>query len=458
MNIRSRLCLGLLTCFLGATCPPVSLQAQVSLASGAGAVAPEAAPGITCSPAPCRLPNIQVSNGSNTGTAPINIAANPNNPQQMITGVSDGSCPASGGAYSTNDGGATWTRSCLPLLDPIDVDSVPSLFYDNNGVVHAITALFNQDDGPVEVYETHSSDNGITWSSLTLAVPDSGLAAPMDSALVDNNPTSPFANAIYVSSTQYGNFNDVHLTVSRSNDGGATWQRATVATMPKTFGIYSEGFSHLALGNDGALYLSWMESPGGTFTPNKMKFAKSIDGGKTWSVPVLVYSATAVNAIPNTSVFRGDSPVIAVDNSSGRFAGRLYITFYNWTGAFMQVLVTHSSDGGNSWSTPVPVAPPSDTHDQFLPWVSVGPTRRASVTWFDRRDDSANVKYRTFLALSKDGGVTFSNNIPLATVLSQPGFGLNFATNAWVGSTLYGVWADTRKQGVLQIFLGGFVQ
>jgi hypothetical protein len=456
VHICSRFCLSLLTCVF-ATCVPVSLQGHLSPTGGAQAVASEVAPGITCSPSPCRLPNIQVSNGSNTNTAPVNIAVNSHNPQQMIMGVSDGRCPASGGAYSTNDGGVTWTRSCLPLLDPIDVDGVPSLFYDNQGVVHALTTLFNMDDGPVEVYETHSSDNGITWSSLTLAVPEFGLAAPMDSSVVDNNPTSPFANAIYVSSTQYGNFNGVHLTVSRSKDGGATWQLATVARMPKTFGIYSEGFSHLAVGNDGTLYLSWMESPNGTFTPNKMKFAKSIDGGKTWSVSVLVYSATAVNAIPNTSVFRADSPVIAVDNSSGRFAGRLYITFYNWTGILMQVLVTHSGDGGNSWSSPVPVAPPSDTHDQFLPWISVSPAGRASVTWFDRRDDPANTKYRTYLALSKDGGVTWAN-IPIATVLSQPGFGLNFATNIWDGSTLYAAWADTRRQGVLQTFLGGYVQ
>ena len=177
MKICSQLCLGRLTCVLGAMCLSVSLQARVSLANGTLGVAPEAAPDITCSPSPCRLPNVQVSSGSKTSTAPINIAANPNNPQQMITGVSEGSCPANGGAYSTNDGGVTWTRSCLPLLDRIDVDGVPSLFYDNNGVVHALTALFNQDDGPVEVYETHSSDNGITWSSLTLAVPDSGTAS-----------------------------------------------------------------------------------------------------------------------------------------------------------------------------------------------------------------------------------------------------------------------------------------
>jgi len=205
------------------------------------------------------------------------------------------------------------------------------------------------------------------------------------------------------------------------------------------------------------VYLAWMASDNGTFSPNNMMFAKSTDGGVTWSTPVLVYSATAVNSLPNTSIFLPDSPVIAVDTSGGAFSGRLYMTFFNFTGAFMQVLVTQSADGGSTWSTPVPVAPPTATRDQFLPWISVGPDGSASVTWLDRRDDPANVSYRTYLAFSKDGGVSWGRNIPLAKAMSQPTNGDHFAVNAWVGSTLFAVWPSMKTGGSLQEVLGGFI-
>jgi hypothetical protein len=171
---------------------------------------------------------------------------------------------------------------------------------------------------------------------------------------------------------------------------------------------------------------------------------------------VKVYAATAVTTIPNTTVSALDAPVIDVDNSpAGR--GRLYMTFYNWTGAFMQVVVSHSSDGGNSWSTPVPVAPASDTHDQFKPYISVNSTGSVAVTWLDRRDDPANVTYRAYSAISKNG--LFSNrNVALATGASTPMFGTGPAANAWSGSTLFAVWPDTRPSGSLQQFIGGYKQ
>ena len=107
----------------------------------------------------------------------------------------------------------------------------------------------------------------------------------------------------------------------------------------------------------------------------------------------------------------------------------------------------HSNDGGVTWSAPVPVAPVSATHDQFQSWVSVSATGLVSITWVDRRDDAANVKYRTYVAFSSDGGVTWGQNIPLTGGLSQPMYGMNFATNSWLGSTLYSAYKPLPSSG-----------
>ena len=431
---------------------------QTSISRQARTRNPQIQTELSCSPAPCHLPNLQVSQGSTTYAAASNLAINPNNPLQMIAGVEDSACSSGGATYSSGDGGTTWTKSCLPFLNGIYSDGVPAVMYDPHGIVHAVVTLFNLDCGEDPTYETHSSDNGTTWSSLT---PVSNIVlysfSSLGSAVVDNNPGSPFANTIYASIDQYQPSLTVLIALVRSNDGGATWRTTRAAVLPKTVFLLSEGFSHLAVGRDGALYLAYMSTTNGSFAPNDMMFTKSTDGGTTWSDPVLVYSATAVSKIPNTDIFPPDVPVIAVDNSDGPFAGHLYMAFYNWTGAFMQVLATSSSDGGNTWSTPVPVAPPSATHDQFDAGISVSPSGLVSVTWLDRRDDPANLKYRTFLALSGDGGSSFPRNIRLANATSTPTFGLNVAANAWSGSTLYSVWPDKRGGGTLQEFIGGYI-
>jgi hypothetical protein len=137
------------------------------------------------------------------------------------------------------------------------------------------------------------------------------------------------------------------------------------------------------------------------------------------------------------------------------------VVLYNWTGTFMQVLVTHSTDGGTTWSVPEPVSPPSITRDQFMPWISVSATGALAVTWLDRRNDPKNVKYQPFIAFSSDGGATFSKNQALSHTLSNPlddGFNGNFMgdyrINTWVGKTVYAVWMDTRS-GNCQDEIGG---
>jgi len=137
---------------------------------------------------------------------------------------------------------------------------------------------------------------------------------------------------------------------------------------------------------------------------------------------------------------------------------------YNWTGTFMQVKVASSTDHGATWGSPVPVAPPTATNDQFFPWLSVSSNGTVGVTWLDRRNDPNNVNYEAFASLSSDGGTTFPANIDLSSAPSNPfndGFGGGFmgdnSGNAWAnpGPTLRASWTDTRS-GVAQNETGGF--
>jgi hypothetical protein len=156
--------------------------------------------------------------------------------------------------------------------------------------------------------------------------------------------------------------------------------------------------------------------------------------------------------VPNT-------PAIGVDNSDGLFAGNLYVVMYNWTGTFMQVVVVRSTDGGNTWSKPVPVAP-GITHDQFLPWIAVSPAGLVGVSWLDRRNDPADVSFQPFAGISSDGGQSFEPNVELTSEVSNPDvdFGpwSNFDGCTWDGPNyFFAAWMQLYTSGYTQIFVGG---
>jgi hypothetical protein len=193
------------------------------------------------------------------------------------------------------------------------------------------------------------------------------------------------------------------------------------------------------------------------------------DGGGTWSKPRKIATARLApntcrafyGCLPNSAERMSNIPVIAVDATAGANAGKLYIVDYAWTGSFMRVQVIASTDSGATWSAPAGVAPPSDRHDQFFPWLNVSANGIVGVTWLDRRNDPSNVKYDAYGAASSNGGASFPN-ARLTATSSNPaddGFGGTFlgdyTGNAWGGGALIAAWTDTSNGSTGQDVLGG---
>ena len=426
------------------------------------------APSLTCSPAPCVLPNVQVSQSS--FILPYSLSLDPADSQHLATGESDLTCTT---VYVSNDGGATWTNHCS------NAGGWPAFAFGPNGIING--AGIGPDhvcapdcDESVGQFSS-SADNGVTWSKPVLSAPHAlGFGVQYSQIQVDNNPASPRFGAIYISALQYGGAPLITaIGVSHSTDNGATWKLVPVDSTQNS--PFEDFESHLAIGSDGTVYVTWLRcrvSGGGTSCPGQtatLLFSKSTDGGRTWSAPSLMGNPTLVpknpqcgsagiENLPNTCWFTQDVPVIAVDNSGAAFSGRLYGTFYNWTGTFMQVLVVNSTDGGATWSTPVAVAASNDNHDQFAPSLSVSNSGTLGVTWQDRFRDPANIKYQPFAAFSNDGGATFFNRVALSSVPSNPRISTNAFTyptiNLWSGNTFYALWQDTRT-GESLAWIGG---
>jgi hypothetical protein len=122
-----------------------------------------------------------------------------------------------------------------------------------------------------------------------------------------------------------------------------------------------------------------------------------------------------------------------------------------------------SSDGGGTWSTPrtinkgpaVSSGADSTNNDNWQPAITVAPTSgQITVTFYDRREDPANVKIKLYRAVSSDGGATWFDQ-PASSTSFQPDTGYdpllvssymgdyNFASHG-TGSTTQATWGDER--------------
>ena len=423
----------------------------------------EVNPDLTCSPAPCAFPNVNASEGTSNPVNEHPIAANPNNPLQLLTGGNDYNCGNIQGFFASGDGGTTWTRVCSPggggQGDPV-------VAYDLNNIAYA---------GGIQsgrIVDFISTDNGLHWGSpITVVGAQLGYLADKPWMEADLTPSSPFANALYVSTTQFATNSDSQIWVSHSTDGGHTW--ASTAVAPRQhYPTSVDQFSDLAVGTDGTVYVTWMRCPasgptgdcGGTIA--KMLLSKSTDGGTTWTPEVTVASVKMVpdtcgafyGCLPNTSERVSNIPSNAVIGSGS--TAKVYVAMYNWSGTQMQVQVAVSTDGGATFGAPVRVTT-SNTGDQFFQWVNLAKSGTVGVTWLDRRADPANLKYKPAFAFSNNSGATYSFTKFLSTTQSNPlndGFGGGFMgdyrTHVWQRKAIYADWPDMRT-GTSQDEIGG---
>jgi len=341
---------------------------------------------VNCSPAPCVLPPTQASEGGAlVNTSPI--VANPLNPERLLLGSNDWNCPApsTAGFHLSNDGGSTWSVTCMPVVRTKNYvfwpDGDPMVGYDRNGVAYIATSYADSETGSIGFVGVQKSQDGMHWSqpAAVLSVPET---VPVEGWLtVDTNVGSPYLNSLYVTAVMIGPpgvQSENQVVVSHSHDGGRTWSRAQaepIQTYPA-----NEGFTSMAVGKDGTAYLTWQHCVGtGPAAGCKngrgyMVLSKSSDGGVTWSHPTLMTAIMIAPSpcncyaglLPNTNDVRVyNYPAIGVDNSSGPYAGNLYVVMYTWTGTYMQVQVIRSTDGGSTWSKPYGV-----TFDGANVWVS----------------------------------------------------------------------------------------
>jgi hypothetical protein len=387
--------------------------------------------------------DIQVNSAITAGDqAETAIVVSPADPHNLFAAWIDDRAGrvAIGHAYSL-DGGLTWTDSVYD--DPrADILYDPSVAADSLGNFYLAVGIdFLPAGSGSAALLLKSTDGGAT------------LGPPVTIGPIFDKPFMAVdrpSNVVYVIGNAPNDRGKSGTSITRSTDGGATFS-PLVQISQRTAGAPNTP----AFGNNGEIYVSWPFFAGGQSV--KVMFNRSLDGGATWlgrdtQVAAFKLSTTLLNgnirAVPLTTV--------AVDRGMGPFRGRIYIVWNQpGTGTSRDVVLSSSSDGGNTWSATVRVNDDATASDQFLSWVNVDQAGRVNVTFLDRRDDPGNVNFSLYRAVSVDGGATFQSN----TRISDGGFP-PVAGNAFVGDynaadigggMLHMIWADARN-GSLDVF------
>jgi hypothetical protein len=236
-------------------------------------------------------------------------------------------------------------------------------------------------------------------SELFVLSPDSGPFTEPGIAVNPNNPQQVLAV-----------FQD-NVHASYSTDAGRSW-KAAEGVAPVNYKV--SGDVSATYDNRGHAFVCYIAFDKlGTFnywahnaSRNGVFVRRSLDGGKTWEANHFpVAEQKTEPGIPFE-----DKPFIVADTSHGRYAGNLYVGWTRWRINDSQMVLSRSTDDGQTWSPAVEIdrepGLPRDDNGAAEGFSGVvGPDGRVYTIW-SQGDD-------IFLATSGDGGKTFSRARPV---------------------------------------------
>jgi hypothetical protein len=449
--------------------------------------------------------------------APFGVACTPESPPGL-----------SGYAFST-DGGLTWTDGGAPpafnnvftrgdpWMDRGGLDN--ATFYYANLAVDATTGA----SLGASIHRGHFNGSSFSWSDVQTVAPPNPNDSYDKEAFVAAKDGS---GAAYLTITNFialpcpafpntlGAFGQIE--VWRTHDGGNTWQGPVIVSPDMTSKNPSDPncgntgtlqqSSVPAIGPNGELDMVWtlgptFTTPNGTFGSGAaVAFARSTDGGITFSTPQVIATTNTMRANVPVGYNRprfNDHPRIAVA-TSGPHKGRIYVTYYSATSPVApvgvvpcpsgvsgtcigqnlvssQAYLIFSDDGGQTWSAPVQLASsvPATGVKRFWPVVNVEPGGNVDVVYLESQETttasnpvcsirlsarvhrvgSANSLVNTFWVQSTDGGATFGAPLEVSSATSNwctavsnvtPNFGDYIGATA-AGNRTLATWGDGRN-------------
>jgi len=404
-------------------------------------------------------PNIRMWPNPGMTQSEPHIALDPNNPNVVVAGTNAANNSptityVNQGVYITTNGGTTWYGTdSLPGKPAGLYRSDPVIAFDHLGNVYFNTLEYSSSVG--DLVTLKSTDRGLTWP-IKVAVPNPGIDEDKNWIAIDYNPGSPYLGYIYTSYTEFQSTdpNYRRLEFSRSTDGGLTF--STPINLSGTEGYLHQGVN-LAVGINGEVLAAYTHYLTSTLTTSHVAFAKSTDGGLTWTRTFIVQNINDIrgNLTKGGNAIRVNSfPYIAVDHSFGPRRGWIYVTWAarSATGQPPDVIFTRSTNGGATWSTPVKINTEPANRDQWFPAIAVDPADGSiNIVYYDSRNYPNNDSTEVYMSRSLDGGTTWEDikisdraHLPRAIAGLATGYQGDYIGITAKNGVVWPIWNDNR--------------
>jgi len=427
--------------------------------------------------------------GCSTGRRPQNeptVAIDPSNSDIVVAGANDYCRQTVGGDvwagyYRSTDGGLTWGHSLVPGY-PGDESAAgqaspasgqcaaagdPTQAFDADGRLFYAFICFNRTK-PVNgsVYVASYLDHGATYDRTVLVKKGTpsglfltGLFQDKINLTVDQT-SGPGSGNVYVAWSQYDGFAPTNAVLfSRSTDHGLGFSRPVRVT-PVSLGTAS--FADLAVGPDGAVYLTFLTYPSSARPTWDIWLSKSTDEGQSFGPARHVDTITAFDSDQfsgNGFVDCGDGPfacptgftfsrffsssAVAADEDS------VHVVYTAETPAGQAKVFIRNSPDGINWTTPATTIDAVPVGHQWFPDIGAA-DGVLTVIFNDSRADPSYSPDRppgntatgvnsgdvvnAFVAQSSDSGLTWTE-----TQVSSHGSNYGWETH---GTRRVGFWGD----------------
>jgi hypothetical protein len=240
---------------------------------------------------------------------------------------------------------------------PYDAASDPNVAYDAKHGVWMISSLpiSNTVQTPA-VFVSRSTDGGFTWQN-PVSVDSTSASSDKNWIVCDSWSTSPHYGNCYVQWDYPANGGEILM--STSADGGLTWGPAT----PTAGAVQGIGGQPLVQPNGNVIV---------PIETGLMSAFNSSDGGATWSSPVKI--ANIQVHTDAGGIRSGPLPSAAVDG-----AGTVWVVWEDCrfrSGCSANDLVYSTSADGVTWSAVarIPIDATSSTVDHFIPGIGIDPS------------------------------------------------------------------------------------
>ena len=414
-------------------------------------------------------PEVNVSRLPGAQSEPT-IAVDPENDQIILAGsnnLAEGAMPV----YSSTDGGVTWqvgttyppspSRSVSCAADPgVGIDAAGRQYYSYLRSTPCTP-------GEPRLFVVSRPGPDASWSKPVLvAHPGRSLFDDKPAIAVDSSTASPYVNRVYVAWSRISRRGVYSILSSHSGDGGRTWSRPVKVSREGSVLSYAS----VAVSRRGIVYVAWDDN-----SNLSLNIARSTDGGAsfephrhvvTFSIVPIPHCGSGIVVPAQRLACIHANPIVSIDRSRGRFAGRVYVSYSNthFNGspnvlvrAFTSRLRPISNSGSPGEGVPVARTPIGTRPDRFWPQSAVDPSTGALwVCFYDTTGDPKAIRAIYRCTVSRNGGRTWAVSIRAASVASdetQPGadhraYG-DYAGLAVTNGVAHPMWTDSRDLSTL---------